>query len=31
MATWIDGEVVWVQPEDIVVGSEPDEQGEPSE
>lgn len=31
MATWIDGEVVWVQPEDIVVGSGPDGQGEPSE
>jgi hypothetical protein len=23
MATWIDGQVVWVQPEDIVIDDEP--------
>ncbi len=31
MATWIDGRVVWVQPEDIVVDDEPVRERKPSE
>ncbi|HUE85782.1 MAG TPA: hypothetical protein VMO26_06855 [Vicinamibacterales bacterium] len=31
MATWADGRVVWVQPEDIVVDDDGASEGEPSE
>ena len=31
MATWVDGRVVWVQPEDIVVDDDGASEGEPSE
>jgi hypothetical protein len=31
MATWLDGRVVWVQPEDIRVDDEPSPEQEPSE
>lgn len=31
MATWVDGRVVWVQPEDIRVDNEPLQERRPSE
>jgi hypothetical protein len=31
MATWLDGRVVWVQPEDIRVDDESSEEREPPE
>lgn len=30
MATWVDGQVVWVQPEDIRIDDEPSRDAEPS-
>ena len=31
MATWVDGRVVWVQPEDIVVDDEPEPSAKPAD
>jgi hypothetical protein len=31
MATWKDGQVVWIQPEDIAIDHDPDEESGPAE